>query len=95
MKEEYILVSSLAMDLKRVALGLHKGSFKMAERFIQEAIRRQNELKKDTLPIYLMSLIEKSRKVLENRSERTAEDALMYATLFQNYALKKLKQQYI
>ena len=38
----YIALASLAMDLKRVALGYHNGSRDTAVRFLKEAIKRKN-----------------------------------------------------
>ena len=83
-----IIIASLAMDLKRVALGLHRGSYKMVDRFKEEALKREGELKgeKDK---YLIKLLFETRKMLTETSDRAAEDALMYSTLFQNYVTKK------
>ncbi len=81
-----ILVESLSMDLLRVALGLHRGSHSMAERFREEAIKREQELEDEKLQGYLKKLVDSSKRVLADRSERTAEDALMYSVLFQNFA---------
>lgn len=85
-----IIIESLAMDLKRVALGLHRGSYIMAKRFKEEALKREQELEKEDLDQYLKKLIIDTRKCLSGKATRTAEDALMYSTLFQNYALKKI-----
>lgn len=86
-----VIVESLAMDLKRVALRLHRKSFQMANRFKQEALMRSQELKHQDNSSYLNLLLYKTKESLESEDERVAEDALMYSTLFQNYALKKLK----
>lgn len=91
MNNQKILIESLAMDLKRVALGLHRGSTTMAERFKQEVLKREGELKNQKIDDYLKKLLEESRKALQNDSDRVAEDALMYSTLFQNYRLKNSK----
>lgn len=90
MNEQKIIISSLVMDLKRVALGLHRGSFKMADRFKVEALSRQEELEKLEIPEYLKVLIKKSKKSLLESNDRSAEDALMYSTLFQNFVLRKM-----
>ena len=55
MKNEIIL-SSLAMDLKRVAIGINRGSFKMAERFCEEAMERKQELDLSNLKQYIKNL---------------------------------------
>lgn len=85
-----IIIESLAMDLKRIALGLHRGSFTMAKKFKEEALERQKELKKQEINDYLRRLLEKSTQALNNEGDKTAEDALMYSTLFQNFVLKRM-----
>ena len=84
-----IILESLAMDLKRVALGFHRRSNTMAERFMQEAMARKKEIKKESIDKYvlrLLSKMEESFKTSDN--SKKAEDALMYSTLFQNASLK-------
>lgn len=85
-----ILVESLAMDLKRVALGSYRGSKQMTERFKEEALKRGSELETLALNPYLKELLEKCKKSLDISSDRLGEDALMFSTLFQNVALKKM-----
>ena len=83
------LIESLAMDLLRVALGLHRGSLKMADRFKAEALERYKDLNQDQLKSdYLKNLLVKMKLTLESEKDDRAEDILMYSTLFQNYALK-------
>jgi hypothetical protein len=84
---EKIIIESLAMDLKRVALGLHRGSFTMAERFKIEAFRRSEELHNSNKNKYLEKLLNQMKSRITINSERTAEDSLMLSTLFQNYAI--------
>lgn len=82
-----IILESLSMDLLRVALGLHRGSYKMAERFSEEAIRRKREVDENNIRPYLkrtLSSMETSLKISD--SEKKAEDALMYSTLIRNYS---------
>ncbi len=86
-----IIIESLAMDLKRVALGLHRGSNLMANRFKIEALKREDELEHQELTEYLRQLLQKTKEVLNSKDNQAAEDALMYSTLFQNYSLKKYK----
>ena len=76
------------MDLLRVALGLHRGSLKMAERFRKEAFKRQGELQVYATPPYLKKLLTNSEKALDANKE---EDVLMYSILFQNFARKFCK----
>lgn len=76
------------MDLLRVALGLHRGSLAMAQRFKEEALKREKELESQKPKGYLKKLITNSEKALTGNDARVAEDALMYSTLFQNFARK-------
>ncbi|MBI3577528.1 hypothetical protein HY086_05825 [Candidatus Gottesmanbacteria bacterium] len=87
--ENKIVLSSLAMDLKRVALGLHRKSYTMAETFLAEAMKRKDEVKKSELLPYMQKIIERV-ELLNNQNEKDrAEDALMYSTRIQNYVLYK------
>lgn len=94
MKNQKQIVESLAMDLKRVALRLHRGSFNMANRFKEEALKRSQELETHNSNNYLKKLIHAMRVVLLSNKKRTCEDALMYSTLFQNFALQKMGSTY-
>lgn len=85
-----IIVSSLALDLRRVAQGLHRGSLASTVRFKQEALKRGAELKVGVSDEYLQKLWNKTRRALDEESDKAAEDLLMYSTLFQNFAIKKL-----
>ncbi|OGE26493.1 hypothetical protein A3H85_00120 [Candidatus Daviesbacteria bacterium RIFCSPLOWO2_02_FULL_40_8] len=87
-----IIISSLAMDLKRVALGLHRGSFNMAHRFKKEALKRSEELKisNSNSDAYLEKLLERVKESLNKTGDQVAEDALMYSTLFQNLIVKRV-----
>lgn len=76
------------MDLKRVAIGLHRGSLNMANRFKDEAFKRAAELENENPNPYLKKLLLYMKKMIIGTSERVAEDALMLSTLFQNFALK-------
>jgi len=79
-----IALESMAMDLKRVALGYHNNSTKMAERFHEEAMLRKNEVNiKDVKP-YLRSVLKRTEKI------NTSDEALMLSTLIQNYTRKFL-----
>ncbi len=76
------ILQSLSMDLLRAALGRHRGSHDMADRFVLEAERRVSELDKNFQP----DLISKITTTLSQKSERQAEDLLMYSTLIRNRA---------
>lgn len=86
-----VIIESLSMDLLRTALGLHRGSLKMAERFKIEAWKRQEEL--ESQPIknpYLKDLLNKSKTLLSSNRKDMADDFLMYSILFQNFIKKYL-----
>lgn len=82
MNNKYIL-ESLASDLKRVALGLHRGSNTMAQRFLDEALKRKSEVELDKVEPYIKKLLNKVNKNLDS------ENALMLSTLIQNYTQHK------
>ncbi len=91
MNEQKMAIESLAMDLKRVALGLHRGSNKVADRFKEEALAREREIETHGIhDAYLTRIVTGARNTLLSTDERVAEDALMYSTLFQNYAQKRM-----
>lgn len=90
MNSQKIIIESLAMDLKRTALGLHRGSLSMAERFTGEALKRGTELESLQTDNYIKRLLENTKKALISERIDKAEDILMYSTLFQNFALKKM-----
>lgn len=82
MDNKFIL-ESIASDLKRVALGLYRGSDTVAQRFLIEALKRKNELDAKEIAPYI--------KKLKNNLDKkmTPDDALMYSTLIQNYTQHK------
>ena len=84
------IIGAMAMDLKRVALGLHSGSFAMATRFMEEATKRVEEVDKSTLLPYMKNALVKIQYTLSIQDkDKKAEDALMYSTILQNYVLNK------
>lgn len=88
--EKRVIISSLALDLRRVAQGLHRGSLAGAAVFKKEALKRGQELENLEIESYLKLLWSKTRQSLEVNSERSAEDILMYSILFQNFVVKKM-----
>jgi hypothetical protein len=85
-----IAIGAMAMDLKRVCLCYYNGSENTAKRFCEEALKRKAEIDKDEVKVYLKKFIDDLPKVLHQKDKlRLAEDALMYSTLFQNYAVQK------
>ena len=88
MTENNIAISSLAMDLKRVAVGYYGGSRKTAKRFSLEVLERRTGIKEESVKPYLRKFLKKLPEMLSNKDEsKIAEDALMYSTILQNYAL--------
>lgn len=92
MNDNKLAIESLSMDLKRVALYLHRNSLATVARFEGEAWKRRQEIKLSDANSYLARLIDGVERVLEmpNTLDRKAEDALMYSTLLQNFARKFL-----
>ncbi len=88
--ENKIVLSSLAMDLKRVALGLHRKSYRMADRFLLEADKQSKELKISELLPYMQTIIRQAGNLINRKDDERAEDALLYSTRIQNYVLYKL-----
>lgn len=78
------LLGALAMDLKRVALGLYRKSDTTAERFLREAMKRKQEIDTKQLLPYMQQML------MNVNGHISAEDALMYSTRIQNYILYKL-----
>jgi len=89
MNQNKIAISSLALDLKRVATLYFAGSEKSAQRFSEEALKRTAEIDRDKIPQYINEALNKVKVVLNKKAKlEKAEDALMYSTIFQNYVLK-------
>jgi len=81
-----IALESLASDLKRVSLGLQRGSHPMAERFAQEALARKNEIKMQSVKPYIKKILLRLETTLTQKDKnRAAEDALTYSIIIQNY----------
>lgn len=81
-----VILESIAMDLKRVALGYNRGSFAMAKRFSEEALKRRQEIQLQEVKPYMKALLHVLSSMLENTdTQKVAEDALMMSTLLQNY----------
>lgn len=78
-----IVLQSLSMDLLRAALGRHRGSHTMADRFIEESRKRIEELD----PTFNTKIINDLKLVLVTPSARQAEDLLMYSTLVRNRSI--------
>lgn len=82
-----IAIESLSMDLMRVALGYHRNSIKMADRFADEALRRIEEIDRLNIKSYFKKALDKLSLILKNKDvDRIAEDALMYSSICKNYS---------
>lgn len=90
MNQTELRLASIAMDLKRVALGLHRNSDLMAKRFSTEAIKRSKEVDMKNIKPYIQKLLKGLEPLLSNKDkQKVAEDALMYSTLLQNSVTKQ------
>ena len=86
--DKEIILSALALDLRRVAQGYFRGSTAMADRFLEEALKRKQEAGSLNLKPYIKKLLLKVEQLqFEKEEKQKAEDALMYSTLFQNASL--------
>ncbi|MEK7188622.1 MAG: hypothetical protein AAB685_02095 [Patescibacteria group bacterium] len=87
MKKNNQEIASLSMDLKRVALGFWGGSNKTANLFTRQALRRKEVIDHRSVKVYLMKFLNELPAILAQKDKKkVAEDALMYSTIFQNYA---------
>jgi len=77
------------MDLRRAAIGLHRGSYKMAQKFLDEAIKRKKEYVFDDLKPYMAKIMNNIEKLKRDKKKTAAEKLLMYSTLIQNYTLQQ------
>ncbi|MBI1982080.1 MAG: hypothetical protein HYY87_02105 [Candidatus Levybacteria bacterium] len=90
MNNNKLALASLAMDLKRMALGYYRGSPNTAKRFFKEALKRRDEVDQNAVKPYLRKLLVGLNTITREKDrQKIAEDALMYSTLFQNAALAK------
>lgn len=90
MSPTFISLSSISMDLERVAMGYHRGSMAMANRFLEEAMKRRREIDQRKLKPYLRKILTNLDKLIfQDDREKIAEDALMYSVLLQNAVLLK------
>ncbi|MEK7502395.1 MAG: hypothetical protein AAB609_02625 [Patescibacteria group bacterium] len=88
-KKNKATLGALAMDLKRITLGLQRGSKIMAFRFTQEALKRESEIDMQNVDPYVRNILKNIKLMLSNIDEQESEDILMYSILLQNYARHK------
>lgn len=88
--QTFISLSSLALDLKRTALGIYQRSELVATRFQREALERRLEIKPHEVDPYIKKILDNLPSALEDKnSEKKAEALLTYSILLQNYARRK------
>lgn len=88
MGEDKLILSSLAMDLKRAALGYYRNSNRVADRFLEEALKRKKEINLRKVNPSIKKMLGELDKMMNKDNYAKAEDALMYSVLFQNASLK-------
>lgn len=88
MNSNKLALASLAMDLKRVALGYYNDQNKVADKFLEEAIKRKKEINQKLVKPHIRRVLADLDKLnLKEDKKDVAEDALMYSTLIQNASL--------
>ena len=75
------------MDLKRMALGLHRKSYSVADKFFVEAMKGKCEIDSSTLLPYMQKILGNIEQLANKDENQKAEDALMYSTRILNYIL--------
>lgn len=83
------ILQALSMDLIRVAIGYHRGSNRMAERFVMEIKKREEGIMVEDIKPYMRKILRSMFLAINNTNcEKVAEDSLMYSTLIRNYCQK-------
>lgn len=86
MKNNELILGALAMDLQRIANGYHRGSNKMATRFVLETKRWQQEIDRSKLPQYIIDILDRLNPLFKSDDlQLIADRVLMYSTLLQNF----------
>ena len=92
MTKNKLALASISMDLERVAMGYQRGSITMANRFLEEAMKRRDEIDRNSVKPYIRKLLVRLNTMTRGKDQqKIAEDALMYSILFQNSALARQK----
>lgn len=85
----YKILSSLSMDLHRIAMGYKRGSDTMAERFVKEAKKRIGEVERKEASPELADALTKCTELLDAEDAKSnLSQILFYSVYFQNEALK-------
>lgn len=80
-----MVLMSIASDLKRVAMGLHRNSKTTIDKFTQEVLCRKQEIDISLLDKYMQDWIAKLDLAVSN-----PDDALLLSTVIQNYSQYKI-----
>jgi len=80
-----VVLESMSMDLKRVALGYYRNSISMADRFYQESLKRKQEVVMKDVKPYMKFVLHRVDLLKYLPLEEKADEALMLSTLIQNY----------
>ncbi len=81
-------LSSLSMDLYRVAQSAHRGSMKTCKRFLQETDRWIDELDEMTLQPSMKQVVGRIKQLKSLPLDQTvAEYALVYSILLKNHVV--------
>ncbi len=94
MKNKAIL-GALAMDLKRVALGYHRGSNVMAERFFEEALKRREEIDLTALKPYLLKFLKNMRILKDKRKTKQLKTLFSIALFFKTHHNSNFSLTYV
>jgi len=86
-------IGAVAMDLKRVAASLQRGSFSMAEELLGKALATKKHIELGKVESHIRKMLVDIDNISVNKNHlQAAEIALMYGTLLQNYSLSRLKR---
>ncbi|NTU73837.1 hypothetical protein HGB07_06785 [Candidatus Roizmanbacteria bacterium] len=86
-----VILESLVMDFKRVALGYYRHADKMSERFYEESLRRIQEVDDNKISRYIVKILRDVELLSKEQDKmRIGEYALMYSTLIENYVRSRL-----
>lgn len=82
-----LLLQAMALDLKRVAIGYHSGSTKMADIFLQEVLKLEQQLDIESLSPTIKKLVTYVELLPNEKNvNKRAENALLYSTLFLSFS---------
>jgi hypothetical protein len=80
-------LQAISIDLKRVAIAYQRGSVRMGQRFLIEAIKRKKEIGISEIKPYIVQILEKLNTLSNENPQKIAEDTLVDSTIIQNYCL--------